>query len=346
MQGGKTGRLRYHGVSRQKGRKNGIEVAKMNHQGKIALQAGMAMWLVSLLFGLASGLSRPVPVHGSDVAEVVLQGTWGSAPEQLGLRPPSPGVMPDAPFQGPGGFRVDAAGAVWITDSVNRAVKVFREGRVDLFPVAAGGLGDLDLTGDLVAVVTRDPEGLVMLRQQDGAELRRIPLPCRSPGRLQAVDEQRFLLHDLGGGLWWVRGEMVATHPVAAMEPVGTAERLYGIVYDFDQSSRKIIWTGWKDEETDSELFALLRVPEQRIVFTRLLGLQDQTPWALVVTADTPGVYRAFHFGPDGKIAREARLPVLTGTWLPAWWVAGPLPVVYGFRSDAQGFTIIRQKLE
>ncbi len=303
-------------------------------------------WVAGVVLMLLGSLACPPFVTASDVTEVILQGTWGSAPEQLGMRPPSPGVLPDAPFQGPGGFRVDAAGAVWITDSVNRAVKVFREGRVDLFPIDAGGLGDLDLVGDAVAVVTRDPDGIILLRQQDGAEVRRIPVPCRSPGRLQAVDDQRLLLDDLAGGLWWIREGTVATHPAEAMEPVGTAERLYGIVYDFDQSSRKIVWSGWKDEASEPEMFALLRVPGQRIVFTRLLGLQDQTPWVLVVTTGEPGTYRALHIGADGKVAKETRLPVLTGTWLPAWWVAGPCPVVYGFRSDTQGFTVIRQTLD
>lgn len=311
-----------------------------------SLRGWVRRWVVAFGAAWFLGGILPVPAVASDVTEVMLQGSWGSQPEQLGLRMPSPGVMPGAPFQGPGGFRADAQGGIWVSDSVNRVVKVFREGKVEVFPIPAEGLGDIDLAGDAFYVCTRSPAGIFVGRQSDGAEVKKIAIPCRSPGRLHAIDENRLLLADGAGGLWWIRSGTPGRHPADVMEPVGSVERVFGIVYDLDDSSRKIVWTGWQDEENEPELFALLRLPKERIVFTRLLGLQEGLPWVMVTTASDPANYRVFRLDADGKVARETRLPVLGGTWLPAWWVAGPCPVVYGFRSDPQGFSIFRQSLE
>ncbi|NLI75702.1 MAG: hypothetical protein GX442_04580 [Candidatus Riflebacteria bacterium] len=303
---------------------------------------------ITLLAGIAFllGVACVTRAPASDVAEIVLQGGWGSQPEQLGLTMPAPGMLPEVPFQGPGGFRVDAQGGVWISDSVNRAVKVFREGKVEIFPIPATGLGDLDLCGEAFYVCTRSPDGIFVGRQDDGGEIRRIALACRSPGRLQVVDENRILLADGDGGLWWIRNGEPGRHPAEVMEPVGTAEHVFGIVYDLDESSRSIVRSGWTEQESEPGMFALLKFPKERIAFSRLLGLQDGNPWVMMVMASNPGQYRVFRLDGDGKVVREARLPVLTGAWLPAWWVAGPCPVVYGFRSDPQGFSILRQSLD
>jgi|GEM_PF-1206016 len=301
----------------------------------------------------------PLPGLCSDVSEIVLQGTWGSESEQVGIKYPSPGVLPDAPFMGPGGFRVDPQGAVWISDSVNRSVKVFHEGKVEVFPIAAEKLGDLDLYGGAFYVCTKNPDGVFIGNQADGAELRRIAIPFKSPGRLNIIDENHFLVGENGGtgnqtpsggspdgGVWVVKEGVPSRHPAEVMEPVGNAERIFGIVYDLEESSRKIVYSGWTLDESEPILFSILRQPGQRIVYNRILGLQEGQPWVLILNAATPSDYRAILLGLDGKVVKDIPLSLLTGCYLPAYWIPGTWPALYGMLSDPQGFTVLRRSLE
>ncbi|HQG29282.1 MAG TPA: hypothetical protein PLY73_12095, partial [Candidatus Ozemobacteraceae bacterium] len=87
---------------------------------KLFLRAFLLLFLIPA-FACAEPLSCPV------VREI----SWGDGIGRLGIIFQDRGQLPEGPFMGPGGFRVDADGGIWISDSVQKAVKRFaRDGGV------------------------------------------------------------------------------------------------------------------------------------------------------------------------------------------------------------------------
>lgn len=269
---------------------------------------------------------------------------WGSAPEQLGVIFQDKGQLPEGPFMGPGGFRVDSEGGIWIADSVPKAVKQFKpDGAVRVYPVKGAKLGDLYLFDKEIAVVTGSPDGIAFIDRSTGSETRRIDAPLGMPGRLAVFDKEHVALAIADGGVRTFIGGKAELHPAGALEPVGTAETLYGTLYDFDAKSRAIIRAGWTGETSEPNLFARYAVSDDdTIVFSRLLGMADGFPVLMLVTRSEPAVYLIVKFDKDGKPVAEIRIPIYAGSHLPAAWIQGDDGFLYAAEADEKAFRIRR----
>ncbi|HNV71128.1 MAG TPA: hypothetical protein PKO06_15605 [Candidatus Ozemobacteraceae bacterium] len=298
------------------------------------------VWVVAVGLFLVCGLSSG---FGQTAETVLLQGTWGSAPHQLGLRLQAPGELPAAPYMGPGGFRLTPDGALWVSDSVNRCLKRLAKGSPPLLlPVEAERLGDLEVQGHAVSVVTRDPHGIMVFDSESRRRTAWIPFSAKSPGRLLGCGEDRLILEDPADGPWLIENGKVRPHPAKAIEPAGTEARLFGTLYDFDDTSRKIIVAGWKEEESEPELFSLYKSGGRRIVFSRLLNTMGSSPLLTVVTASDPQKLELIGFDEKGNPTRAGFLPILSGPYLATPWVRTPDGLYIGFSGTPEGFRIVK----
>lgn len=295
---------------------------------------------VLLLVLLSMGISHAALPECPIIQEI----PWGVASDQLGIVFQDVGQLPEGPFMGPGGFRVDADGGIWISDSVQMAVKRFApDGTTRVYPVNARKLGDLFLLGMELAVVTGSPDGVAFIDRETGSETRRIDAPLGMPGRLAVFDTGRVALARNEGGVRMFFGGKAEVHPAEALEPVGTAQTLFGTSYEFDAASRVIIRAGWTGETSEPETFARYTVSgNDSIVFSRLLGMAGGFPALMLVTRAEPDVYRIVRFDADGKATAEIRVPVYAGCPLPTAWILGDDGFLYAGEADAKVFRIRR----
>jgi hypothetical protein len=284
-----------------------------------------------------------VSLRAQTTPERYFYGTWGTGTTQIGLWPAAPDMLPQGPFMGPGGFRVDTDGAVWISDSVQRQIKRFHQGNVTTIPVPALKLGDLAVSATRVAVCTVEPTGVMLFDKKSGKEIRRHAIALKTPGRLLMTPTHALAIEETGSGLWLIAsGSAPERHPAAALEPVGDDLQLFGMLYDFEDSSRKVIRAGWAGETSEPSLFAFFRAPGTRIVFCRTLALIDQLPLAVFVTADSPGEMRFVQFSADGTVAGERRAPIFPCCYLPSTVIANHDGTIFLMKADMKGFEIFR----
>lgn len=277
--------------------------------------------------------------------EEILHGLWGSGSAQIGLKLLEPGALPAAPFHGPGGFRPAADGRIWISDSVNHRLIGFGTGQPLIIPVPARVLGDLEISGDKAFICTLDPNGVGVIDLKSGKQLNHVAIPFKSPNRLFVCAEDRFSVSETQGGLWVVISGKPSLHPAQALEPIGNKDLLFGTLFDFDPSSRKIIKAGWNGENDEPALFALFNLPGQRIVFSRLYGMHHDSPVLGIVSASSPERLQFITFDNNGKASPFAEVPLLDGPPLPFPWVIGSDGYLYGMSGDLEGFRLHRCKI-
>jgi len=275
---------------------------------------------------------------------VVREIPWGSATSQLGIIFQDREQLPEGPFMGPGGFRVDAEGGIWISDSVQKSVKRFApNGGVHEYSVKAAKLGDLSLLGTEFAVITGSPDGIAFIDRTTGSETRRIDTRGLLRGRLNVIDKDHIVVGGNEGGVFLYMGKTWENHPAPALEPVGTSDTLFGTLYEFDAKSRVIIRAAWTGEASDPEVFARYKVSgTDEIVFSRLLGMVGGFPSFMLVTRAEPKVYRIVRFDADGKAVSELQVPIFPGCPLPSPWIQGEDGVLYAAEADEKAFRIRR----
>ena len=295
--------------------------------------------LVVFLWGIA-----PIGAMADPAGRVVFSGTWGSGPHQIGMNPAAPDMLPQGPFMGPGGFRIDSSHVLWISDSVHKCIKGFSTGDANqpphVFPCHFSRLGDLAVTNDEIFVVAMEPRGIHVLDKSTGAAKRHIPIPLVNPGRLLVISADLIALEDPDGGPWLIQGDQAARHTSSALETVGTADFLFGTLYDLDPASRKILQAGWFGPKDEPDLFAVFRRPGGNIAFSRLIGLIDQTPVLVTLTASAPQSLEFSHFDRNGGVSQHLVIPVRGSIHLPSQWLLGAGTTLYAFSADLQGFSV------
>ena len=270
---------------------------------------------------------------------------WGKGPAAVGLRFPEPGMLPSTPFLGPGGFRIDTDGALWVSDSVNRRIKRFAPGQpVRAFPVRAAGLGDLEVTAEEVYVVQRGPFGVARYEKASGDLKTVVAIPYRTPGRLRVIASTTLLLKEEGSRLWTVVNGKPVAHPAEALEPVYNGTHLFGVQYEFLDDSRRLLACRLEYRPAEPDQFTLFQTPGRRIVFNRLAGIRDGRPVLLVLFADRPDQFEVYSFTANGRPDLSGTLPVLPGCGLAAPWILGPDGNWYGLSPDLKGFSILRRE--
>ncbi|MFZ2960686.1 MAG: hypothetical protein WA705_27715 [Candidatus Ozemobacteraceae bacterium] len=316
----------------------------------IAFSAFFCLFPLSLTAQSVPQEAPPIPVP-----EKILSGTWGTKPSQIGIKFLSPDILPETPFCGPGGFAVDASGTVWITDSIQGCIKIFeplgnkqpgfkKEPRI--IPVGAKKLGDIALTANAVFVAGVDPNAIIIFDKATGKEMKRISVPYRSPGRLLAIDEKHIAISETGNGLWLVIDEKSTRYPSEVIEPIGTSQTLYGTVYDFDPTSRRIVQAPWDIQKGEPEPFALYRAPgNARIIFSRILTMRNSFPLLSTVTASSPTILSLTTFDREGHPKPLIDLPLQDGPALPSRWIQGEDGAFYVFSGNLKGFSLERIRI-
>ncbi len=275
---------------------------------------------------------------------IVKEIPWGDGMGQVGIIFQDRGQLPEGPFMGPGGFRVDADGGIWISDSVQKAVKRFdRNGGILKYAVKAAKLGDLFLLGTEFAVITGSPDGIAFIDRTTGSETRRIDTKGLLRGRLNVFDKDHIAVGGNEGGVFLYMGKTWEMHPAPALEPVGTPDALFGTLYEFDARSRVIIRAAWTGEASDPEVFARYKLAgTNEIVFSRLLGMSGGFPAFMLVTRAEPAAYRIVRFDADGKAVSELQVPIFPGCPLPSPWIQGEDGTLYAAEADEKAFRIRR----
>lgn len=319
-------------------------IASMRFRGtRPALLAVLLLILLPVALLAQAPESRQSPQTAPEAGlEEILSGSWGSGPSQLGLRFPEPGVMPAAPFQGPGGFRPAPDGKVWISDSVNARLIGLGSGTPQTIPVAASGLGDIELLADTAFVCTTQPQGIAIIDLKAGKQINHLALPVRIPHRLFVSGKNRIAISEPGGGIWALIDGKPQQHPAKALEPIGTKDHLFGTLFDFDQSSRKIIKAEWQGENDEPTLFAIFRAPGENLVYSRLYGMWRGAPVLGFVSASEPTRLQFAGFDETGKSSLLVSVPLLDGPSLPSSWLIGYDGALYGFSGDADHFRLHR----
>ncbi len=208
--------------------------------------------------------------------------------------------------------------------------------------VDADRLGDLERRDDRLAVVTANPDGIAVFDLKSLKSISFVPVPFKSPGRLLWCDEHRLILEDSIAGPWLIENEKVRAHPAKAIEPAGTEARLFGTLYDFDEFSRKIISAGWKEAESEPDLFTLYKSNGRRIVFSRLLNTIGNLPTLTIVTASAPQQLELISFDDKGNATSAGTLPILPGPFLATSWVRTTDGAYVGFSGTPEGFRVVK----
>lgn len=300
--------------------------------------------LIYHILGIFFFVGFIIPANGQTFRspEKVFSGTWGTATNQIGLQLAAPDMPPQGPFMGPGGFRVDSDESIWFSDSVQGAIKHYVKGRGESFPVAAKKLGDLFVTPENIYLCSLEPQGINVYEKKSGKLLRVIPVPFRTPGRLLVADNDHIAVEETGGGLWIIVSGKPVLHQAEAMEPVGDSANLYGTLFDFDLSSRKIIKAGWDEKTAEPTLFALPTFKGRKIAFSRLIGATPAGPWASWLLASSPSSLTLTRFKGDGKVDATLDIPLLSACYMSSTLIVGNDGRIYGFQSDLMGFSVYR----
>ncbi len=276
--------------------------------------------------------------------EVVVTIPWGTAPAHLGMSLEAPGVLPTGPYLGPGGFAVADDGTVWISDSLNLCLKGFAPGKPPVVvPLPAGRLGDVCCRGGQIGVISMAARALFVIEPKTPVTVREMKLPAMAGvGRLEAVGTKLWLLEEPGKGVWMLEASGAVRHPAPSVEPVGNDERIFGLLYDFNDQQRRLVSAGYLGQGAEPEMYALVNPPvPSRIAFARTLGLRGGHPVIGLVTASAPAHLQVATIDAQGNAVDRVILPVLTGVYLPAAWKLAN-GEFYGARADLQGFTVVR----
>lgn len=273
---------------------------------------------------------------------LICQGGWGKEVNQLGVRFPSPGVMPTAPYQCVGGYDVDANGMVWFSDSVNSQLKSFKDKNWAYIMLNFGRLGDLVCFNKRLYVLTREPDGIAIVNPENGKVEKHIKIDLKNPGRLKVVSESHFLIEEQGVGLMIYKNDKAVMHPAVALEPVTDGKRIFGVQYNLEKDSRSIIAAEIADELQEPEMLGLYEAGET-IVFIKTAGINADKPVIMLVTASQPAVLKFIRLGEAASPEKTVTLPLFETSFLPASWKLCSDGNLYGFAGTASdGFKLLK----
>ncbi len=279
--------------------------------------------------------------QGAEVS-LFVKGEWGKEVNQLGIRFPSPGVMPVAPYQCVGGYDVDDSGRLWLTDSVNRMLKSVKNKEWSYIMTSFDRMGDIACFENKLFVVTRAPDGIAVINPESGKVEQQLRIDFNNPGRIRIFAAGIIGVEEPGVGLWIVRNGKAELHPAVSLEAVGDNKTLYGLQYNFEASSRTIVSAELAEQPQEPETIALFEAGDN-IVFSKMAGLLNQRPAFMVVTQSKPAFLSLYSLDQQQQPQKRAELPVLEAPFLTSNWKICSDGRLYGFEGTATGgFRILR----
>ncbi len=280
-------------------------------------------------------------VQGAEVS-LFVKGEWGKEANQLGIRFPSPGVMPVAPYQCVGGYDVDESGRLWLTDSVNRMLKSVKNKEWSYIMTSFDKMGDIACFEKKLYVVTRAPDGVAIISPESGKVEQQLRIDFNNPGRLRVFAIGIIGVEEPGVGLWIVRNGKAELHPAISLEAVSDGKTLYGLQYNFEAGSRTIVSAELSEQPQEPETLALFEAGDN-IVFSKMAGLIDQRPAFMVVTQSKPNFLCLYALDQQLQPQKRADLPILEAPFLTSNWKLCSDGRLYGFEGTATGgFRIVR----
>jgi len=280
-------------------------------------------------------------MHAADVS-LVAQGQWGKETNQIGIRFPSPGVMPVAPYQCIGGYDVDEGGRLWLTDSVNRMLKSFKNKEWSYIMTSFDKMGDITCFDQKLYVVTRAPDGVAVINPESGKVEQQQRISFNNPGRIRIFAAGIIGVEEPGVGLWLVRNAKAELHPAVSLEAVGDSKKIYGLQYNFEAGSRTIVSAELAEQPQEPETITLFEAGDN-IVFSKMAGLINQRPAFMVVTQSKPAFLSLYSLDQQQQPKKRAELPVLEAPFLTSSWKLCSDNHLYGFEGTATGgFRILR----
>jgi hypothetical protein len=242
--------------------------------------------------------------------------------------------MPIAPYACIGGFDVDSTGAVWFADSVNSKLKCYKDRNWSYIMVNFAKMGDLVCFGKKIFVVTRAPDGVAVINTENGKVERQIRIEFKNPGRLKVFSETLLAVEDSGTGLWISKNDKPYLHPAVALEAAGTAERLFGLQFNFEEDTRTVISAELADEIQEPDVYAVYEAGE-KIIFSKTAGMHNGKPVIMVVTNSQPDLLKFVIVSKEEAISK-VELKMLEGPYLISSWKLCSDGNIYGFSGDAK----------
>ncbi len=285
-------------------------------------------------------LSAVTAVQGADVS-LVVKGQWGKETNQLGIRFPSPNVMPVAPYQCVGGYDVDESGRLWLTDSVNRMLKNYKNKEWSYIMTSFDKMVDITCFEKKLYVVTRAPDGVAVINPESGKVEQQLRIDFSNPGRIKVFAAGVIGVEEPGVGLWIIRDGKAELHPAASLEAVGDIKTVYGLQYNFEAGSRTIVSAELAAQPQEPETIALFEAGDN-IVYSKMVGLIGQQPAFMVVTQSRPEVFMLYSLNQQ-QPQKRAELPIFEAPFLTSSWKLCSDGRFYGFEGTASGgFRILR----
>ncbi|MBF0544431.1 MAG: hypothetical protein HQM08_08355 [Candidatus Riflebacteria bacterium] len=295
-----------------------------------------------LLFGHIS------PTFCGEEYSTIFKGHFGPGESDVGIKFLTPDILPETPFCGPGGFFPDKEERIWISDSIQKKLKAFSASESFSIEIPAKKLGDLCIKNGQVFLCTKDPDCIMIIDIQSKKVKRTIPLNYNTPRRILVVDENHLAVEETDGNCWIIFNGIPELHPAQVIEAVGNTEKLFGISNTFENDSRNIVYCGWEKEKNDPEIFSHLKLPENRIVFSKVMGYSETNESLMVgcVLASQPNSLSVISFDSNGAQKELGSLPLQESIYLPSQWVFANGNSFYGLSATATEFKIIKKKMK
>lgn len=280
-------------------------------------------------------------VHGAEI-NLLVKSNWGKEVNQIGIRFPSPGVMPVAPYECLGGYDVDDKGNLWLTDSINRMIKRYKDKDWFYLMTSFEKMGDISFFNQRLYVVTRNPDGVAVINPENGKVEQQLRIDFRNPARIKVFEPTVIGVEEPGVGLWICRNGKADLHPATALEAVGDSKTLYGLQYNLDAESRTIISAELAEQPQEPETIALFEAGAN-IVYSKMAGLLNNRPMFMVVTTSNPGVLSFYTLDEQQQPTKQVDLPIFEAPFLASNWKLCSDGHLYGFEGIAsEGFKIHR----
>ena len=280
-------------------------------------------------------------VYASNTS-VLAQGKWGKEVDQIGIRFPSPGVMPLAPYECLGGYDVDTDGNLWISDSVNHMIKSCKDNKWSYMMTNFDRMGDIAFFNKRLYVVTRAPDGVAIISVENGKVEQQLRIDFKNPGRIKVFEPNVIGVEEPGVGLWLCRNGAAELHPAAALEAVGDKKTLYGLQYNFSTESRSIICAELAELHQEPETLTLFEAGEN-IVYSKMAGMLNNLPMFVVSTQSKPDILSFYALDANLQPVKKAELPIFDAPFLASNWKLCSDGKLYGFEGHAaEGFKVYR----
>ena len=275
--------------------------------------------------------------------ETMFSGKWGSENNQLGIKFPAKGVLPIAPYMCIGGFDVDDNGKVWFSDSVNRKIKSYQNKKWRNALVSCEKMGDLDWHKDKLYVICQNPNGYLIFDTNKEKVEKIVKVPFNNPLRITCLNKDLILIEEQSGGIWVVKEEVATKHHAASLEACGDSNFAYGLQLDLISQNRQIIKAELSEKMQEPEMVTGLEFePGTRIVFSKMAGVINNNPVAMIIKARSASKLDFLCFNSEKRTFSSISLPVLPGPYLLSSWKLCSDGKLYGFKGDAEkGFKFL-----